>query len=308
MSTPPERGLGAAHAWAPYFFMIMTALIFAGNHVIGRVIREDIPPMGLVFWRTVVAFIIVTPFVYRPFRAQLPILLRHWRLLFLLGITNSVGGQALLLVALHTTTAVNTGLLNATEAVLTFLIAWLLLGDRITSRQGIGLVIAIVGVMAIIARGDFNVLLNLEFVVGDLWVQVAFANWAMYNVLVKRAPPELNPFVLLQAISITGIIAVLPFFVGEMLLFDRYVQVNAITLATMVYFGVFSSIIAIVFLNAGIKRLGPGPAGAFLYLVPVLTAVLAVVTLGETFRLYHLFGAVFVFYGVYLTSGRRAAH
>ena len=144
--------------------------------------------------------------------------------------------------------------------------------------------------------------------VGDLWVQVAFVNWATYNVLVKRAPPELNPFVLLQAISITGIIAVLPFFIGEILLFDRHVEFNSITLATVLYFGVFSSIIAMIFLNAGIKRLGPGPAGAFLYLVPLLTAVLAVATLGETFRLYHLVGAAFVFYGVYLTSGRRAAH
>ena len=306
------RGLSkfaAQHAWAPYVLITITMLLFSGNTTLGRAIHADIPPMGLVFWRLVAVTVLVAPFVFREFRAQLPNMLRSWKLILLLGITYSATGQGLLYSGLHTTTAVNAGLLNAVQPAITMALAWLILRTTVTRRQIMGLVVAIVGVVVIIGQGDTDMLQTLTFVVGDFWVLGAFASWALYTVLAKLAPADVEPFTLLLAITIAGVVSVVPLYAGEILLTDQRVEFNLITISSVLYMGLLSSIFALLFLNIAIVHIGPVRAGTYFYLVPVFTALLGILLLGESFHLYHLVGVALVFGGVYLSTraGRRVA-
>ncbi|MDA0261646.1 MAG: DMT family transporter [Proteobacteria bacterium] len=311
MSDPPQArgrfGFAADNPWLPYVALALAMTFLGGSVVVGRAIRADIPPMGLVFWRNFIALVVILPFVYRPLRAQLPILMRHWKLLILLGLTNSISGQALLLVALHSSSAVTAGLINATVPAITVIVSWVLLRETIVRRQGFGFVVALVGVAVIVVRGDLATLLSLEFVLGDLWVQVAAASYATNNVLVKRAPSELNPFVLFAGSTFAGLVLIIPFYAGEILMSDARVAFNAITVATVLYYAIFSSVLALSFLIYGITRIGPNRASAFSYIVPVLTVVMAIALLGETFALFHALGIVLVLGGVYLASALRDA-
>jgi len=305
--TPRWYRYFAEHAWAAHLLAASTMLLFASNHVVGRAIREDIPPIGLIFWRCSVAVLLLAPFFIPQIRTQLALILRHWKLMLLLGITQAVTGQVLLYEGLHTTTAINAGLLNATLPAMTIFIAWLLLRDPVRKRQIVGLVIALAGVMAIVARGELAVLINLRLVIGDLWVQIAFFSWAIYVVLVRRVPRGLSPAVVFIAMTAASIAVLAPLYAWETFLAGRPVPLNGVTIFAVLYMAIFAQILALILWNASIAHIGAGAAGMYTNLVPVYTALMAVTLLGELFQVHHLAGTALVFLGVFLATKMSAA-
>ncbi len=301
-----SRGDTAASPWLPYVALTATMLFFASSIVLGRAIRADIPPMGLVFWRNVAAFLVLVPFLWRDLRGEQGALLkRHWRLVLVLGFANSVTGQAILLLGLHTTTAINAGLIHAIGPAVTVALVWTLFRDRISGRQAAGLAAAAVGVAALVVRGDIGVLAAVELVAGDWWVLLATASYAAYGAFLKRVPPALNPFALFLGATVVGFVLIAPFYAAETFLTEARVVLDPTTVATILYYAVFPSSLALSFLIFAIKRLGPNRASAFYYLVPVMTAAMAIVLLGEALEVYHVVGTILVLGGVYLANAAR---
>ena len=185
------------NAWTPYVLITLTVVFFAGGYIVGRAAHEIFPAAGLTFWRNVLAVLVLWPFVCRHVHQQAPLALRHWKLMLMLGVTNAVTGQGLLYLALHTTTAINIGLINAMQPAFIMVIAWLLLRDPISPRQGVGIVIGFAGVAVIISRGTVEQLIALDFAIGDVWFQVAMMSFALYAVLVKCVPPGFSALGLL---------------------------------------------------------------------------------------------------------------
>ena len=301
---PDQSGPTRRYAWLPHFYLICTMLFFAGAIVVGRAIREDVPPMGLVFWRNVFALILLLPFVARALRAEWYLMVRHWRLMVVIGFFNAIG-QALVYIGLHTTTAVAGAVINATQPVLIVVLAWLMIREMLSRRQGIGLVIALLGVLVIVARGNLDHLLSHQFVIGDIWIELAMISWSVYQVLIKRVPREMSPFVLLFILTFTGMVGLAPFYIGELLLTDWRVEINLVTVLTIGYATIFVQILAVVCLNLGIAYLGPSRSGSFFYLMPVFAGIMAIFLLGETLEVYHLVALALVFSGVYFSGRRR---
>ena len=297
--------MGDRLVWLPYLLVGMTMLFFSGNTVLGRAMHEEIPPLALVFWRQIGAMLLLAPFVHRELRTKWPLIRQHWRLLALIGATQVITGQAALYTGLQTTGAINTGVIGTTQAPLILAVAWLLFGSRLSLRQGVGLALAIVGVLNIVSKGSLSALLGLEFVVGDLWVQLATLSWAVYTVLLRRLPPAIGPYAATQIATVFGAIGMAPLYAGELLLTDARMVVTLTTMAAMGYFIICSSVLALVFLTMGVARIGPERASPFFYTVPVLTALLAVALLGERLALFHVAGGALVLVGVYLASTRR---
>ena len=288
---------------AAYLLLGIAALCWSGNTIVVRAVHAEIPPFGLAFWRSILTILVLFPFFLPRWRQQLPILRGHWKLVIVLGLTQFVGGQAFMFLALQTTTAVNAGLLNATEPIMTVLVAWLLIGERFNRWQGLGIMMALTGVVIIVLRGDLERLLVLRFVPGDLWIQLSMLNWAVYAVLLKKwAPAGLHPFVLLFAMPIPACVTLLPLYVAEMTFTGRMIDLSWGTAAVVAYLTLFGTVIGVVFSNVGIARIGPSRAASFNYLIPVFTAVLAVVLLGERFQNYHFGAIVLVFSGVWLAN------
>ena len=288
-----------------YALLIVANLAWSGNIVMVRATHADIPPIGLMFWRTLLTVLLLSPVFLAHRREQLPLLTEQWQLIAFLGVLQFVGGQALLYVALQTTTAVNVGLLNATEPALTAIVAWILLVERINRWQWLGIALTLIGVAAIVLKGDISALGSVGLVTGDLLVQLAMLSWALYTVLFRRLAPEIRPFVLLFAMSISACLALLPFYVIEMLLFDRHVEPNVETAVVVAYLLFFGTIIGVAFSNMAIARIGPSRASSFTNLIPVFTAALGVVLLDEVFLGYHLVGTVLVFAGVAIVNRLR---
>ena len=308
-TTPAEsggRGRLLGLLLSPYVLLVLNMLFWSGNWIVGRGLRGEITPLGLNFWRWTFALAWLLPFTAPQMWAQRAVIRRHWKLLGLMGLLSIAVFNLLVYLSVAKTTAVNGVLISASTPVAIVLLAWLILGDRVTWRQAVGIAVSFLGVVAIISRGDPTLLLRLTFNVGDLWALSTVPVWALYAVLLRRKPPELSPMTLVAVLVSIGVLAMLPFSLVAHAL-EPQVHLSWQTLGGVLYVALFASLLGIAFFNNGVAHLGPNVAGLFIHLVPVFTTVLAWAVLGEALALYHGAGIALIFGGIYLTtvSGRR---
>jgi drug/metabolite transporter (DMT)-like permease len=294
----------------PYLLLALATLFWSGNFVLGRAVSGRIPPVGMAFWRWAGAFALLLPLSYPRLREQWPLLKRSWRILVPLGILGVGSFNTLVYVGLRATTATNAVLLNSACPAFIVAIAFLVRGQRVTRRQATGILVSLLGVAAIVSRGSPRTLLSLSVNPGDLWVLAAVLCWAVYTVLLGRRPEGIHPMAFLTALVGIGLAWLAPLYAAEVVRGGRLTP-DAVTIGSLLYFALLPSVASYVFWNQAVGEVGPNRAGVFLHLMPAFGSLLAVLLLGEAFRLYHLLGIGLILSGVTLAGasvpGRRPA-
>ena len=290
-------------SWLPYLLLTLTVLFWSGNFVLGRGIRHLIPPVSLNFWRWVGALAILLPFALPRVVRQRRLVARHWKLMALLSIPSITVFNAFIYSALRSTTATNTALVNAMIPVFIVLLLWVVFKEPVKKRTAAGVLISTVGLSFIISRGNPAALATLTFSNGDLWTLGAGFAWALYSVMLRRRPPQMDPVVFLAVLVAFGVVFSLPFYVWELGRLGGF-RLTAASLGSIAYVCVFPSVLAYIFWNSGVDRVGADRAGIFFHLMPVFSIVLAVLFLHERLRLFHLIGMILIFSGIALTTAR----
>jgi drug/metabolite transporter (DMT)-like permease len=206
-------------------------------------------------------------------------------------------------VGAATTTASNIGLIYAASPVFIIVLARIFYGEAMSRVQSLGVSVSLAGVLAIIARGDLEVLLELRFTTGDLYILAASFAWAVYNVWLQHRPSALAATPRFTAITIAGVATLLPFLVIEGLFFAAP-RLDAMTLGTMLFVAIVPGLGAYQTYAFVQRRLGANRASLIMYLIPIYNAVLAWILLGEELQLYHFVGAALVLPGIYLATSR----
>ncbi len=275
-------------------------LLWAGNWVIGRMIRLDAPPGGLTFARWLIAALALSLLCARDLGRALPHVRRHWGILLLLGLLASVLQHMPVYLGLQTTTATTASLLNAITPVFILLIAWVMLGERLTSLVVAGVVVSMAGAVCIMTRGEPATLIRWVLNVGDLWILLGTFSWAVYTICLRWRPAELRPMTLLWAISVFGAACSAPVALVEYGLGQRVIW-SAPVVASVFYIGLCSTVLAYACWNRGVQVLGASRTGPFMYLMPVYTPMLGWLFLGETMEMFHVVGIALIFFGILLT-------
>jgi drug/metabolite transporter (DMT)-like permease len=288
-------------AWLPYVLLTLTVLFWSGNFILVRGIRELIPPVSLNFWRWVGALTILLPFSWRAVHRQRALLVAHWKLLALMALPSITIFNTFIYTALQTTTAINTVLVNAMIPIFIALTAWVVFNERLTPRQALGVGISLAGLIFIVTRGNVTTLGVLTFSSGDLWTIGASLSWAIYSVMLRKRPADMDPLAFLTIIIIFGLLYALPFYVWEVWYKGGF-GLTPENLAAMVYVALFPSVLAFIFWNSSVAKVGANRAGIFIHLMPVFSVILAVLFLGEQLHLFHLMGIALIFLGIVLTT------
>jgi len=289
----------------PYLLIALSSLFWSGNWVIGRFLRDDLPPVAFNFWRWTLAAAILAPFVLGSLRGRWSIVRRHWIILGLLGITGASLFQTLIYLGLETTTTVNAVLLNASTPPFIMLWAWLIDRETVTPRQVAGVVLSFIGILVIVTRGEVAQLLTLHFNRGDLLITLAMPIWGLYAVILKRRPMALSGLEFIFVTALFGLASLLPFLVAEGMLVGLP-TINATSLAGIGYVAVFASLLAYICYNQGVHAVGAHVAGFMNPLLPAFATILAILLLGEQFRLFHLVGFALLLGGMALSMiGKR---
>ena len=155
------------------------------------------------------------PFAVTGLITHRQLIAKHWKLFVLMGLLFVPLGNGLIYTAYTFTTAINGGVVSASQPAMTVILVWLLFRETITWKQGIGILIAGLGVLAIITRGDPLAVLRMDFNIGDLIMLVAIAFAALYNVLLRNIPDEIKVPELMFVVMVTGSLSVLPIYVLE---------------------------------------------------------------------------------------------
>jgi len=281
--------------------LTLASLFWAANWVVARAMRHDMPPIAMGFWRWAIALAILLPFAAAELRQKWSVVRANWLTLALLGALGASAFNTLVYLALQYTAATNGVLLNSITPIMIVLMSWIVLGERISSRQALGVALSLAGVIAIVARGDVHMLAALQFNRGDLLLITAMFLWALYTLILRRRPPELSAVGFLAAMLLLGLPWLLPFYLWEFSVRGGFPLTPA-TMAALAYYGTLPSIAAYLFWNRGVAQVGPNKAGLFVHLMPVFGALLAVIFLDERLYGYHFFGAALIFGGIFLAT------
>ena len=288
-----------------YLMLVMAALIFASNHVIGRHLNEVLPPFGTAFWRFTIGAIVTLPFAGLAFvRNWYLIRSKFWFYLFLSLLFVPLG-NGLIYLSYHWTTATNGGVVTTVQPAVTVILSAIIFSDLINKKQGIGLIIATIGVIVILSKGNLENLLNLQFNIGDLTLILAMFSASLYNVLLRKVPKEITIPVLLFTVQILGTLVSLPIYLVETYFF-RPMPVNGEIILTLLWIGIAVTSIAVGMNNAVVRNLGANKASISNYLRSLFTALLAILLIGEIFEIYHGIAFILVISGIWLLSMGRS--
>jgi drug/metabolite transporter (DMT)-like permease len=292
----PSRTLADLFWRRPYALLLLSPLFWAGNLLIGRAYGTELPPFGLAFWRWIVALAFLLPFVWDGLRAHGKAMLRHWLIIAGCGLTGFAGYPVLNYVALHSTPAATASMLNSTLPLMVPLLAWGIAGEVPSARTIAGIAISFIGVGIIVSHGDWSVLSSFSVGLGEIIMLVAVACFALYCTLLRYRPAMLPDKLFLFATMAASAIALLPFAIWEAAIGGAF-PVQPYALASLLFIGLFASLIGNAFWTQCVATLGPTLTGASFHLMAVYASVLAYVLLGEPISPFHLAGISLILIG-----------
>lgn len=298
----------------PHAFLVLATLFWAGNFVFGRELAAALPAVGINLIRWLLACAVLVPLslllegpaALKPLRAN-P---RLWMMLGVMAASGVLAFNSLVYLALTETTSTNAALINATTPILTLFLAALLGnavgtgGGKLAVRSLAGALLGVAGVAWIVSRGSLAALADLSLNRGDALMLVAALAWALYTVVSGGVARQMSP---LSAVTVSALMA-LPVLavIGGPGLAGSTAAFTPLIVSGLIYVGLFASVAAYLSWNTGIGRLGASRGAIFLNLIPVFTALLAFVALGERLEPAQLVGGGLVLLGVTLVNtGRR---
>ena len=285
----------------PYLALSLAVLAWAGNWVVGRAMRDDMGPVAMGFWRWALALALILPFSVRELRKKWDVVRRNVWWLTVSGAVGAVMFNAMIYVGLQYTATTNSVLFNSVVPVLIVIISWSVLGEKVSARQVIGILISLIGVLTIVSRGNLSTLAMLQFNRGDVWIMAAMLFWAVYTILLRWRPRELSAIAFLTAMLMFSLPLLMPFYVWELVQRGSF-ELSTLSVTVLAYYATVPSVVAYLMWNYGVAKVGPNRAGLIVHLLPIFAAILAVVFLGERLYAYHYIGTVFVFGGIWLTT------
>ena len=301
--TPMNQRLSPATA----LLLTLPPLLWAGNAVVGSVVHALIPPMTLNFLRWVLAFAILLPLAWRVLRPGSG-MWAHWKRLSMLGLLGIGCYNALQYLALQTSTPLNVTLVASSIPVWMLGVGAVCFGKPVSHRQVAGALLSVAGVLVVLSRGQWALLLEVRLVPGDIYVLLATLAWAFYSWLLSqpREPLELRgdwaAFLLAQiffGLGWSGLFAA-----GEWALVDAQIRWGWPLAAALVYIAIGPAVVAYRCWGLGMQRVGPAIAGFFTNLTPLFAALLSAAFLGELPRLYHGLAFLLIVGGIVVSARR----
>ena len=288
--------------------LTLPPLLWAANAVVGRLIGEQVSPMTLNLLRWLLAFALLAPLggsVLRRGSGLWP----NWRRFSLLGLLSVGSYNALLYLALATSTPLNVTLVGSSSPVWMLLIGRVFFKVPVSRRQLLGALLSISGVLLVLGRGQLQTLLQVQLVAGDLYVLLASATWAWYSWMLAHPGSEpaairsdWSAFLLAQVFF--GLLWSALFAAGEWTLGKGHVSWSWPLATALLFIAVGPALIAFRAWGAGVARAGPALAGFFSNLTPLFTALLSSAVLAEPPHLYHVLAFGLLVAGIVVSSRR----
>jgi drug/metabolite transporter (DMT)-like permease len=283
--------------WMIYALLIGSATFWGANFNVGKVAVDVMEPMSVVAWRFILAAICMVIILWTKERPSFGSIRLNLIKYAILGIVGIFGTNAFLFVGLKHSSPINASLIMATNPLVTVILSVFLLRDKIRVRQGIGIIISLIGVLFVITGGSIFKLHAVS--TGDLLVLCGNICWALYGVLVRKYLKGNSPLCTSALTMLIGAICFIPFANFA----HRPATGTVVTEAWLAiwFMAIFGSVLAYLWWNRGIAQIGANRTSIFFNLVPVSTMVITFLYGGNVLNV-QLVGALVVLAGVILAT------
>lgn len=284
---------------------VLATLIWSGNFIVARGVIKQVPPVTLAFLRWTCASLILLPIAWKAFQKDREVIWKNrWHFLFA-GLTGVSVFNTLVYIAGHFTSAINLALIGTTSSpIFSFILARIFLQERIPPFRLVGLLVCIAGILLLLSRGSFDVLLHFKFTEGDWWVLGGAFSFAVYNILARKKPTSVSPKSYLLVTFWVGTLLLLPFFMWEQKL-AAPIHWNPGLTGIILYLGAGASVAAFFCWNKAIAYLGASRTAIFGNLIPIFSSIEAVFILGEKITWIHVASMAIVIAGLVLANIRQ---
>ncbi|MDQ0571899.1 drug/metabolite transporter (DMT)-like permease [Variovorax paradoxus] len=289
------------------FLLTVPPLLWAGNAVVGRLVRDLVSPLTLNFVRWAISFVLLLPLAWPVLRGASPMWV-HWKRYAVLGLLGIGCYNAFQYLALQTSTPINVTLVGSSLPLWMLATGALFFGARVSGREIGGALLSMLGVLLVLSRGEWRQLLALRLVPGDLYMILGTIAWAFYSwMLVRTREPQAvrqDWAAFLMAQLVFGVAWSGVFAAGEWTLTDARIVMGWPLFAALVFIGIGPAVLAYRCWGSGVQHAGPQAASFFLNLTPLFAALLSAAFLREPPHWYH--GAAFLLIaGGIVVSSRR---
>ena len=285
-----------------YTLLVFATFCWSGNFIVGKfAYLFEVPPLTLNFFRWVSVWLLLIPFTYKEIYTNRENIKKNWIVISFMGVITISTFNSVVYFALTHTQVINAVLVLAAIPAVTIIISALMKVDRTNIFQLIGLLLSVIGISAIISNADLNKIFSLNFNKGDLWMLVCVLSWSLYSTLLKKYNFKFSQFTLIQLMVSVGIIFLMPQFIYEKSI-GLEINFNKAFFIILFYVVVFPALAAYYCWQKGVEIVGPNRATMFIQLMPLLSAILAIIIFQEKFELYHFIGASFILSGIYLSN------
>jgi drug/metabolite transporter (DMT)-like permease len=284
-----------------YLMLTGMAVCFGGTWVAGAVAVDAAPPFTIAAIRFGVASVLLYAWAKLTNRALSRVERADWPIIAGLGLTAIAGYNWLFLTGLTLAPASDGAIIVPGLApVFTAVIAGAVLHERLGVRGFIGLAVAAFGLFLVVnpvgGTTDHRLLGDLLFIAGA-------ALWGVYSVIARVASRRFSAVSATLYGTAFGTLVLIPAAIlegGE----ASIAAAPAGALLSIAYLTVFGTVLAFVFLNMGVARIGAARASAFALLVPIIGVLTSVALLNETLGPLTLVGGVVVLVGLWLIEHR----
>ncbi len=288
-----------------YAYLILAALFWSGNFIIGKFATLfEVPPLTLNFLRWVMVWFILIPFTVKEVLSKKSYIRKNFLVIGLMGVLSISTFNSVVYFALNFTQVINAVLMLSAIPVVIIIFSSLMKIEKTNIFQLSGLILSITGVGTIISNADIQKIISLNFNKGDLWMIICVLSWSLYSTLLKKNKSELSQFALIQIMVSVGLVFLVPQFLYEQSIGLDF-TINKAFIFILLYVVIFPAIAAYYCWQKAIDLIGPNRSAMFIQLMPLFSALMAILIFKEKFQLYHFIGATFIVSGIYL-SNRKA--
>ncbi|WP_296227749.1 DMT family transporter [Ralstonia sp. UBA689] len=279
-------------------YPLLAVLIWAANTIVSKAAAGVLDPAAISLYRWLLAALVLTPFCARPLWRQRQAVLAQWKRFAVLALLGMVMYQCLAYYAAHSTSATNMGVIGALIPMLGLILNVVVFRQPVGAQAVIGVVVSLAGVLYLLGRGHPGALLDGGVNRGDVLILIGATSYALYNILYRRWAQPFGQWLNLYVQVLLAVVMLVP-----LALTAQSLAIPPQGIGLVVFAGIASSIVASYLWMLGLKRIGSERTAVLMNLMPVFTAAMAALILGETVHGYHWIGGGFVLLGVSLAQG-----
>ncbi|MBE9015515.1 DMT family transporter [Chroococcidiopsidales cyanobacterium LEGE 13417] len=284
-----------------YIKLVLTAIIWGGTFVAGRIVVQTMEPFTAAFFRFAVASICLL-ILTQKIERRLPKLKRNQIFtVILLGLTGVFSYNAFFFLGLQTVAASRAALIVALNPTFIALGAALFFREKFNGLKLLGIITSLTGAAIVISKGQLINLFQGSIGWGEFCIFGCVLSWVAYTLIGKSVMKSLSPLAATTYACIIGAIALLIPALFEGITQD-FIQFPLAAWLGILYLGVLGSAIGFSWYYEGVVAIGAAKASIFINLVPVSTIAFAALLLQEPITVSLVLGGVLVVVGVFFTN------